>query len=359
MNEYEALKRALTVAGVSSEHLETLVVSQLHESPSDSEAPSPVKPVNGIDKVVDFPEKARWAADAPVFVPKPPSSLQYSHKLKSGEYAATTAPPTPESLDIHKLAASTVRHQSPANMANDWYEDEPEYFEGDCQDRTLMIRGLSPFTTLADLAQNILGGIILNMYIRARDRTAFVSFVEPLAAEKFIMHTHRNDIYLKGKRLEVTWAEKQHHLPGYIQRQVYHNGATRNIVIRFAKQDMTEDTIRDDLEHIYRLEVVDIVKANNHYFISTNGIQWAITARHCMQSRLKYKDTRIEFFEDECDQILPLSEKKVLKQCQETSKRPAAVSMANRFALLLDHEDTPPNEHVKRSISAIEPRVPA
>lgn len=175
------------------------------------------------------------------------------------------------------------------------------------------------------------------------------------------MHSRRNDIYLKAKRLEVTWADRQVGLPGHIQRQVYNQGASRNIVVRFAKHEMTEETIREDLEHIHNLEVVSVVTANSHIFISLNGIQFAITARHCMQSRLKYKGTRIEFFEDECDQVLPPIERKIYKKPRE-NKRPATVSMANRFALLFEDDDVSPGEGElgnKRIVSACEVKEPA
>jgi hypothetical protein len=113
---------------------------------------------------------------------------------------------------------------------------------------------------------------------------------------------------------------------------------------------MTAETVRRDLEHIHQLEVVDIITTENHIFISTNSIKHAITAKHCMASRLKYKGTKLEFFEDECDQILPASVKRTSKQGFEPSKRPATVSMANRFALLFegDHEMEDKDKPMKR-----------
>lgn len=360
-SEYAALKKALAIAGVDSESLETLIKSQLDPDAVSSSDTSPVKPVRPSHGIVASPEKQRWTAEAPIFVPKSVSPPK--RQVNGTDYAS---PLTAPSFNYDKVDP-IADHETNTKFANDWYEEEEEehhVYNTNRQDRTLIIRGLSPFTTLADLAKVIRGGIILNMYIRAKDRTAVVSFVDAVAAEKFIMHSRRSDIYLKGKRLEVTWAEKQSDLTAFIQRQVYRQGATRNIVIRFAKKDMTEEAIREDLEHIHRLEVVDIVTANNHLFISLNGIQWAITARHCMLSRLKYKGTRIEFFEDECDQVLPPIEKKIYKKRQENHKRPATVSMANRFAMLFEDDGVSTDEHemgkpVNRSVSAGEVKDPA
>ena len=353
----------MTGVGLGPEDLATLIKSQLD---SDADAvttasSSLVRPANAIKTahdVVPSPEKIRWSAQAPVFVPKSASPPKF--QANGIDNAALLTPP---SFDDDKVDPIAIE-QTDDEVADVWDEEEkPEFYYEDHQDRTIMIRGLSPFTTLSDLAKVIRGGIILNMYIRPRDRTAVVSFFDPLAAEKFVMHCRRNDIYLKCKRLDVTWADHQAGLPGHIQRQVHSQGATRNIVVRFAKKEMTAEAIKEDLDHIHRLEVVDIVTTDNHLFISLNGIQWAITARHCMQSRLKYEGTRIEFFQDECDQVLPPIERKNIKKRQE-NKRPATVSMANRFALLFNDEEVSTSEEeavppVTRSVSASEVKVPA
>jgi hypothetical protein len=384
------------IAGVSVEHLWTLINSQLHPSPYTSAGPSPVKPANhlkignGSATVAEKPrwkvnehdtsspdkprpkptskvtiphEKSRWSATAPVFVPKSSSVpnrrpfIEPNDSSDSSTSSIASSPPSPAPVVEPGFGG---KDESAPKRVDDWYEydddDNAEYFKTDRQDRTVKIHSLSQFTTLADIAGIVRGGIILNMHIRARDRIALVSFVEPMAAEKFIMHCRRNEVYLKGKRLEVTWADSSQYLPGYIARQVHGRGARRNIVIRFAKKGMTEKTVREDLEHIHRLEVVSVVTTANHIFISLNGIQWAITARHCMRSQLKYQGTRIEFFEDECDQVLPAVERKIVKRVQENTKRPATVSMANRFALLFDSDDGSTDgghskQAVKRSVS--------
>lgn len=349
------------IAGVDLEHLQTLVDSQLDPSLVTSAGPSPVKPVKNGEQATTSPVKPRWSAAAPVFVSKSASGLKQqplsepSSSITTPDPSIASSPPSPEPAPVDQ-DDPVADYESAVKVADEWYEDgTPEYFDHDRQDRTVKIRGLSRFTTLADLAGVIRGGIILSMHIRPRDGAALVSFVEPMAAEKFVMHCRRNEIYLKGKRLEVTWAENSQFLPGYIARQVERYGARRNIVIRFASKGMTEKTIREDLEHIHRLEVVNILTTNNHIFISLNGIQWAITARHCMQSRLKYKGTRIEFFEDECDQVLPAVERRIFKKREEKTKRPATVSMANRFALLFDNENVSTNGRH----SSDEAKVPA
>ena len=94
-------------------------------------------------------------------------------------------------------------------------------------------------------------------------------------------------------------------LSGYLARRIAQENASRNLVLRFVKPHMTAESIREDLEHIYHLEVVNMNFSGGHCFISLNSVSLACTAKSCMQSRQKYKGVRIEFYPDECGQPLP------------------------------------------------------
>jgi hypothetical protein len=154
------------------------------------------------------------------------------------------------------------------------------------------------------------------------------------------------------KQIEVFWDERQHYMQGHIARRI-RNGATRNLVVRFVKADMTAESIRDDLEHIHRLVVVDVKIEGCHAFISTNGINWAVTAKTCMTSRLKYKGTKIDFLPDECNQPLPPVIKKQPKRA--SPNKFATISNMNRFAVLLEDSEDELEEALigaKRNVSA-------
>jgi hypothetical protein len=133
----------------------------------------------------------------------------------------------------------------------------------------------------------------------------------------------------------VFWDDRQHFLPGYLARRIYNNGATRNLVVRFVKADMTEDSIREDLEHIYRLEVVSCHFEFGHAWVSLNSVQQAVTARSCMGSRFKYKGCRIEFYPDDCAEPLPpyVKRQPQSRPAKGRRKEPAYFSN-NRFATL-------------------------
>lgn len=83
------------------------------------------------------------------------------------------------------------------------------------------------------------------------------------------------------------------------------NGATRNLVVRGVGGKLSADQIRDHLDHIHNLIVVDINFRNSDAYISTNSIHNALFARTCMMSRTTYKGLRVEYYPDECAAPLP------------------------------------------------------
>lgn len=99
----------------------------------------------------------------------------------------------------------------------------------------------------------------------------------------------------------------------------------------------TIDSIRDDLEHIHNLEVVDIMTlAGGHLLVSTNDVSLAVTARTCMGSRLKYKGSRVEFYPDECCEPLPPVMRKTY---QDAPPAPKEKTFTNRFQMLAGVSD--------------------
>lgn len=172
------------------------------------------------------------------------------------------------------------------------------------QSRGVTLKGISERTTLHDVAGVIRGGPILNMYLRPGNRSAHIIFVDPQDAQKFYKHFRKHDIYILGKRIEISMEPNPYYITNHVAHKVA-QGATRNICIVSAKSDVTETAVRQDLEHIYRLEIVDVVSHSGDVYVSLNAVHHALTAKNCLSSRLRYKGTKIEFYDDECAQDLP------------------------------------------------------
>ncbi|KAL6152017.1 hypothetical protein ACJQWK_04703 [Exserohilum turcicum] len=209
--------------------------------------------------------------------------------------------------------------------------------------RTVLITNLPERTTHKDLASIVRGGRLLDIFLR-NDRTATVSFVE--GAAEFLAYTKRNDIYLHMKRLEFRWSDRQFHVPSHVSNKIA-NGATRNLVVRNVAGKVTADQIRDHLDHIHNLVVVDIYFKNGDAYISTNSVHNALFARTCMMSRTVYKGARIEYYPDECAEPLP---RPVKSYAHTPSVAPKPAPLVNQYALLdagLDEDSGSEDEFYK------------
>ncbi|KAK5075331.1 hypothetical protein LTS08_001603 [Lithohypha guttulata] len=322
--EYQALKEALVNAGTPVESIDLLI----------NATREPLTPTSDDDTTLDGTtlssrttvstcrsfDKQYWTkAVAP-----PPQNFSWGKSWRpSGRGPAISFCEDEESSCIEECMDETPI--------------EPQQFQTCRKDRSLVLTGLSKDATLIDVLKHIRGGAILNVFLKRHDQTAHVSFVESAGAESFINHVKRNDLYINSKRITIAWSEKQYYMTGGIARRIFCNGATRNLVIRFPKPEVTEKIVRDDLEHIHLLEVVSVTSKDGHFWISLNGVTHAVTARGCMMSRSRYKSSRIEFWQDECAQALPTTTTpRVLTSKPSNHKVKSSV---NRFDVLLSADE--------------------
>lgn len=150
--------------------------------------------------------------------------------------------------------------------------------------RTILISNLPEGTTHAEIVDVVKGGMLLDIYLRTHDRAASVSFLQESAAQEFFRYVKRHDLYIKGKRVEIRWNDRQFILPGHVANKIA-IGATRNLVIINKNAKHTEEAIREDLEHIHNLVVIKVRFSGQNAYISTNSVHNAMFARTCMMSR--------------------------------------------------------------------------
>ncbi|KAL8871072.1 MAG: hypothetical protein Q9174_003024 [Haloplaca sp. 1 TL-2023] len=204
--------------------------------------------------------------------------------------------------------------------------------------RTILLKNLPDRATHKDIVGEIYGGLLLDVFLRPQDKSASVSFVETDAAEDFLAHVKRNDLYIHGRRVSCSWSERQFFMPGHVANKIS-RGATRNLVLRNISPTVTEDRLRDDLDHIHNLVVISISFRSGDAYLSLNSIHNSLFARTCMMSRATYKGMKIEWYPDECARPLPQRKISNPKQGVPLPKAKAG-PMMNRFQMLnMDDED--------------------
>ncbi|KAJ9607792.1 hypothetical protein H2200_007871 [Cladophialophora chaetospira] len=321
--KYHALRQALLAGGVSNDSLDVLISS--HHQPTSLLTPD--------DSPIDGPAPdglgSTWAPapTARPFFPNTCSNAYFGQRQDLPRLQTTLNPCNPSP----PVTALTDGEEIQEELMAAAQVDEQEFNENTTVRRSLVITGLSGATTLHSVAKVLRGGMILEMYLRKRYSAAHVSFVDPVAAEKFFEFAQTNEIYIQGKKVMVDWDQNQRWIKPNMANRIAFSGLTRNLCIRFAKEEWTAQAIRDDLDHIHQLEIVDIFFRNGHAYISLNSIQHALTARTCMYSRLKYKRWKIDCWPDDCAQPLP---NPPVKQPQYSLHVPSATARLNRFAAL-------------------------
>ncbi|KAK2747829.1 hypothetical protein FQN55_004705 [Onygenales sp. PD_40] len=328
--EYDNLKQALYEGGVSQEALETLI-----NSPSNQQEQG-----ESVDTAAGSRTPTETGNSAhPVL--RPISNHSTHESSPSSSHGQKNAAGNAQRAALNGNGRHFNGENDTTSFPSDEKEDSP--FPGSAQprldrqqsncteSRTVLLKGLSERTTHRDIVAAVRGGALVDIFLRARDRQASISFAEGRAAQEFLAYAKRQDLYILDKLIEVSWSERQFYLPGHVAVKLA-NGASRNLVIRSANPNLTEARIRDDLEHIHNLIVIDITHDRGNVYISTNSVHNALFARTCMMSRLTYKGMKIEYYPDECAAPLP--------KMQYASKKVAPVPvkkldpMANRFQML-------------------------
>ncbi|KAI4096724.1 MAG: hypothetical protein LQ344_000864 [Seirophora lacunosa] len=198
--------------------------------------------------------------------------------------------------------------------------------------RSIIVKNLSPKTTHQDIVSICRGGPLLDVYLRSHDKSAVVTFVHGSAAQEFFSHVKRKDVYIHSRRLSFAWCDRQYVLPTHVASKIV-SGATRNLVIHGVHPNITEKLLRDDLEHIHNLVVISVTFSGADAYLSLNSIRNSLFARTCMMSRAKYKSMRIEWYPDECALPLPKVEGET-KKGNAAPTRLKEAPIANRFQML-------------------------
>ncbi|GKU02429.1 negative regulator of differentiation 1 [Fusarium langsethiae] len=254
-------------------------------------------------------------------------------------------------LDSHVLPkSSTYADNSPdqqhrGSLQTNKRSESNQWVESAAQ-RSVQLLNLAPGVTHGEIAAIVRGGPLLEIFVRAKDNSATVSFLREADAVAFLDYTRTYGLYFKDRKIHAKWSGYQYVVKGQV---AYHaaRGASRNFVIRKRDPNTTAQSLREDLDHIHNLHVIYIDFNKDNCFVSTNSVNSAIFARNCLLSRSEYKNSRIEWITDECAQpleTLPCDAKApVLCEKEDSSVAPAHPSrknlMGNRFKLL-DLSDT-------------------
>lgn len=224
--------------------------------------------------------------------------------------------------------------QSPLETAHPPREDQ----------RSLHIVGLSPDTTLNEILEHVKGGMVLDIF-RWNDRTACLSFFRGTDAQAYRAYARRHDVYIKNKRVEVDWADRQFYPNTATYNRIINNGATRILRLCNAANQLNEQTVRDDMEHIHNLVILKVKMEGHDLIVHTNSIQGCGFARTCMMSRMPYRLLKLDFVPDKCAEPLPnRTRSQLFDAVRPTSQRQLKPQISANLYDILKSEDSEDDE---------------
>ncbi|KAI5794313.1 hypothetical protein DFH27DRAFT_565871 [Peziza echinospora] len=308
LREYNALRGALIRGGVTVEALDLLV----QETSVDGDAtPTGQLETSDAAGVHDSTQQQQ---------PYPPDGQQYGGGGGGKGGYGNLNSPTWNFNNPLPFPGSPSHEHGPQGR----YPDRQSGFGGDQQNpdqhnnnhnnnqrnghgkRTIYLTKLPERVTYAKIFDVIRGGAVVDVWVKASDHAASVSFIECDAAENFYQYARKNDIYIDGRRINVDWREptRQFVILNNIMSAIS-RGGTRNLLLSKIPPNLTPARIREDLDHIHNLHIEKIEARPGAIVVNLNSVCVALFARTCLMSRGAYKGVKIEFAQDECAGRLP------------------------------------------------------
>ncbi|KAF9283077.1 hypothetical protein BGZ88_010670 [Linnemannia elongata] len=165
--------------------------------------------------------------------------------------------------------------------------------------RTVYLGNISPDTTCEDLCNAIRGGILNNIRYFPAKHIAFVSFVDPQAANNFFNLCNHQGVMVKSRRLKAGWGQNMHALPLPVI-QALQTGATRNVYLGSIDEGFTEERLRHDFAEFGEIEMVNILQDKNCGFVNYTNILSAVKAVDGIRRNPAYEKVKVNFGKDRC-----------------------------------------------------------
>ncbi|KAF8427873.1 hypothetical protein EV426DRAFT_529147 [Tirmania nivea] len=339
LREYNALRSALIRGGVTVESLD-LLVQETFDQPDATPGDHSGSMGAGVPPFDGTPSRLPIST-------MPPMPVENQHYIGNGlqGYGKLNSPtwnlnsPATHYTD-HGQNGFSGKHNHDKSMGYggrgpDNISDQKTIRNGHGK-RTIYLTKLPDRVTYAQIFSVIRGGIVVDVWMKPSDHAASVSFVDCSAAENFYQFTRKNDIYIDGKRINVEWREpsRQFVILNNIMSAIS-RGATRNLLLSKVPPSLTEERIREDLDHIHNLHVEKIEMEGGSVLVNLNSVCVALFARTCLMSRSSYKGVKIEFTADECAERLPTPERKNFERKKVQEK----AAPKNRFDILTMAEE--------------------
>ncbi|KAG0379583.1 hypothetical protein BGX24_012618 [Mortierella sp. AD032] len=166
--------------------------------------------------------------------------------------------------------------------------------------RNVFLGNLYEDTTVEEICDVVTGVLLGFIKRQPKRKSAFVCFVDPSAAAKFVEHATTQAIKIKERTLKVGWGDDAaHRLPEDVIN-VFKMGATRTVYIGIIK-GLVSSRLKTDFAVFGEVEKVSICQDRNCAFINFPNVLSAVGAVQGIKvGKPEYEPRRIGFGRDRC-----------------------------------------------------------
>ncbi|KAI9723128.1 MAG: hypothetical protein M1828_004376 [Chrysothrix sp. TS-e1954] len=261
-----------------------------------------------------------------------PSTFNHG-QLTPAPYSSQQQTPTSLKTESANPASYTPSVEALDEGLDHSWTETVQHSKTQREKHTVLLSNLPYDVTHRDITSVVRGGKLIDIWLPRPERTAIVTFAS--GASEFLQYARRTDLYVQDRKIVAAWSERQYTIAQHLAQKAA-KGTSRNLVVRGGAARLTEERIREDLDHIHNCVIIAVITKGLDIFISTNSINNAMFARSCMSSRAAYKGLRIDWYPDECAEPIPTSSwtKPTGRKADSKPSNTKSASIVNRFDLL-------------------------
>lgn len=193
--------------------------------------------------------------------------------------------------------------------------------------RTVYVGNLPANASVDELLNQVKFGPIENIRLLPEKSCAFLSFLDGGMAAAFHADASVKKMSLHNQELKIGWG-KPSACPTPILMAVQQNQATRNVYLGQLEEDVTEQSLRDDLARFGPIDQVKIVRDKNIGFVHFLSVGTAMKVVSMLPTEPAWAGKRVNFGKDRCAYV-PKSQ----QQNQAHNNQAAAMGMAAAASL--------------------------
>ncbi|GAA96367.1 hypothetical protein E5Q_03033 [Mixia osmundae IAM 14324] len=222
---------------------------------------------------------------------------------------------------------------SPNAMNFPYYTPHPS--PGQHSPRTVYVGALPSDAAVDELLSQVRFGPIESVRILPEKSCAFISFLDSHTASAFHSDAQMRRIQLHGTELKIGWG-KPTSVPNNVYQAASRHNATRNVYIGHLGDDVTEQSLYDELSDFGPIDQVKIVRDRNIGFVHFLSIATAMQVVETLSEDKEWSGKRVSYGKDRCAYVPKNQQQQQAHNMQAAALAASAAGYAYNANMMYD-----------------------